>query len=153
MHVGEHLRQRTVGGAVRFIKLVAHSRIGIFVLALLAALFITVPVGLAVGWVTIGPAEIQLAPFSFVGSYPNAVYSQQMRIYQNQTQVDNTDPNLHFEYIYPPTSTIWAEANIVWNFANPFIWSQSGGNKYAQCTNRTGQWAGRAITCQFYSTV
>jgi hypothetical protein len=118
-----------------------------------AVLSIGVATGLAsVGWHTIGVAEVELPPNSNVIT-SGPVYSSQMRIYQNQNQVDSSDPVLYLVYRYPSDFHVYGYGLAYWNMGSPVNWTVSGGNKYASCENQSNSWGGRQITCQFYSTV
>lgn len=111
------------------------------------------PVALAVGWVSTQPVEVNLDIGA--GTYSNgAVYSQKMRVFQNQDQVNAGDPPLLMSYSYP-AGGYYAQTWFYWNDVNPFNWLVNGGNKWAECENEwtPSKAAGRVITCQFYSTV
>jgi hypothetical protein len=122
-----------------------------FAASLVVCLAIVVPAAYAVGWVGIQPTDHTLVAFEFIQS-GCCVYSQQMRVWQNQSQVDSGDPVHQMEYWYPSYAE-YAVTNFFWNSANPFNWNQNGGNKRAVCDNPTSQNGGRLITCQYYSTV
>ncbi len=75
-------------------------------------------------------------------------------MYQNQTQVDPSDPPLDIVYRYS-NGVVYLNTTAFWNSGSPVPFEASGGNKVASCENNPayGKSAGRVITCQFYSTV
>lgn len=133
----------------------SHKPKRVFFLSLIATLLIAVPVAYAVGsWVTINNAnEVLLGPYGYRMT-ASAVSSTQLRMYQNQRQLDSGDPNLCLRYEYPPSGNplyfqLYAQyCGIGWGDANPYVWDRDGGNKFDSCLNPSDRSAGRVVTCQ-----
>jgi hypothetical protein len=116
-----------------------------------ATLAVAVPSALAVGWLTIGPAQVLLGPASGVSTAPYIVYSSDRRLYQTQP-VPSDAPTLTQQYNYTD-GTLYARGFVNWNDGTPVYWDVNGGNKTATCANQsTTKDAERTITCQYYST-
>lgn len=138
----------------RQVERVARSRPSpkwVFVISMFGALAIGVPAAFAVGWVGYF-TNADLGSQSASGTGP--IYSSQQRMYQNQTQLDSSDPQLDLTYSYDGSNNnLFADACCIgYGVANPYVWNQSGGNKYAWCANYTNYDGDRLITCQYYST-
>lgn len=141
------MRRRSL--SKRLLRYLATPR-KVFATTLIAALIVGVPAAYAVGWVTFAN-EVELGPRQArMSSGP--VYSSSLRMYQNQTQLGPTDPDLVLEYHYPDLSLFTFISGIGWGDVNPFLWSRGGGNKWACCQNPSGVTAGRVVTCQRYAT-
>lgn len=113
------------------------------------------PVAWAVGWVTVGGAGVHLNDIA--GMYvqtANPVYSSDMRLYV-ATHSPCGGPNFYMEYDYPQTYEPFAYSSlreICTAAQTPSFWNQSGGNKYAVCSEWVAEYTNPASTCQRYST-
>jgi hypothetical protein len=124
-----------------------------FAVALVVSLAVGVPSAFAVGWVGY-VSDYDIPPGTWLGAAGHTVYSAQQRMYNNQSQLGMSDPDLQLVYSYDISlNNIYAASGgIGWGSSNPYVWEVAGGNKYAWCGNPSGDYAGRAASCQYYST-
>jgi hypothetical protein len=124
-----------------------------FALALVVSLAVGVPAAFAVGWVGY-VNDYDIPPGTWLGAAGHTVYSDQQRMYNNQSQLGASDPDLELVYSYDINlQNVYASACCIgYGDSNPYVWGVSAGNKYAWCGNPSGDYAGRAVSCQYYST-
>ena len=124
-----------------------------FAVALVVSLAVGVPAAFAVGWVGY-VIDYEFPPGTWLGAAGHTVYSDQQRMYQNQSQLFPDDPCVELVYSYDINlqNRYATSSGICYGASNPFVWGLSAGNKYAWCGNPSGDYAGRVVSCQYYST-
>jgi hypothetical protein len=128
-------------------------RYALLLCTFVATALIAAPVAWAVGWTTIGFAEIQLnhQPNFAVGT-SSAVYSSSMRLYVSTHSCNSV--NFWMSYHYSDGS-IYARSDylkICTAAESPAYWNVSGGNKWDHCAEAFPEPSDPYSTCQRYST-
>jgi hypothetical protein len=130
-----------------------------FICAFALALLIVVPTAWAIGWTTVGSAEVHFNDLSGKGvSTVNPQYQSQMRLYvQGHSPcgpVGHSSNNFYMEYIYPSGAfyAISSFREICTAAETPSVWGVDGGNKYAICGELYDEQTNPVSTCQRYST-